>query len=290
MKISLLNRGGLGTGFYGQTSLIAPTELSARGNAATLVRPDGDWLGSHLPKGTILATLLAVALGVFVVAQWHSQAAHPSSVPVSRDSSIQKTITRLETEQTQLKKQIAELRAKAEIEQQQVAKSQTAAASLSAALTAQRAMAGTMPLEGSGVEILLDDSTMPRISPNDDPDNYLVHEYQIRDIANVLWGAGAAGIAVNGERFVNSTSVYCVGSTILINDTRTSPPYHIVAIGNPAAIQKALRDSTNLNDLKARVSTYGLVMKVVKVGSFTLPAFDGSIEMKHTGIANGARS
>ena len=290
MKLSFLNRGGSGIGFLGHASLVAPTELSSGSGAVTLGRPTGDWLGSHLPRETILATLLAIALGVFVVAQLHGQAAQPASVPASRDTSIQQTITRLETEQTQLKKQIAELRAQAETEQQQVSKSQTAAASLSAALNAQRAFAGTVPLEGSGVEIVLDDSSMPRISPNDDPDNYLVHEYQIRDVANVLWGAGAAGIAVNGERFVNSTSVYCVGSTILINDTRTSPPYHIIAVGNPTAIQQALRDSANLSDLKARVTTYGLVMKVEKVGSFTLPVFDGSIEMKHTGIVNGARN
>jgi uncharacterized protein YlxW (UPF0749 family) len=112
-----------------------------------------------------------------------------------------------------------------------------------------------------------------------------VHEYQIRDIANSLWQAGAVGISVNGERFVNSTSVYCVGSTILINDTRTSPPYHIQAVGEPRHFRAALEDGNVLRDIKSRVAAYGIVFQITKTGPVTLPAFDGSIAMRHTFIS-----
>jgi uncharacterized protein YlxW (UPF0749 family) len=118
--------------------------------------------------------------------------------------------------------------------------------------------------------------------PSEDPDNYIVHEYQIRDLVNLLWSSGAAGVAVNGERFVNSTSVYCVGSTILINDTRTSPPYHVVAVGDVAGMVRALEDGNALRDLKSRVQSYGLVLQLAGTGTFTIPAFDGSIAMKNT--------
>ncbi len=287
MRLSWLNRSGVGMGFLTQPALVVPPDLSTNGTAASVFKPSGDWLSARLHRRTILATLLAMALGVFVIAQWQSQVTESSNVAGSRNSSIQQTIDRLEAEQSQLKKQITDLRAQTAAEQQQMSRSQSAVASLSSALATQRALAGTVPLQGNGIEILLDDSTATRLLPSDDPDNYLVHEYQIRDIVNLLWGSGAVGIAVNGERFVNSTSVYCVGTTILINDTRTSPPYHIIAVGDVASIQKALQDSSNLSDLKARVNMYGLVMKVVKVGPFTLPAYDGSVNMKYTVIANG---
>ena len=51
---------------------------------------------------------------------------------------------------------------------------------------------------------------------------------------NLLWLAGAEAVSLNGERVVATTSIYCVGSTILVNDTRLSPPYEFLAIGDPA--------------------------------------------------------
>src|SRR5262249_23182636 len=143
---------------------------------------------------------------------------------------------------------------------------QSSASSLNRELGLQRALAGTLPLEGKGLEILLDDSTATTLLPGEDPDKYIVHEYQIRDIVNLLWQSGATGISVNGERFVNSTSVYCVGSTILINDTRTSPPYRIDAVGDPDGMRQAFDDGNALKDLKGRVQAYGLVLRVDKSG------------------------
>jgi uncharacterized protein YlxW (UPF0749 family) len=233
----------------------------------------------------IALTALAIALGVYVAAQWQSQAtnvAPAAETAVSRPSLSQDTINRLEAEQAQLKSEIAVLRTKTAAQEKDLANSQSTMATLNAELSQQRAIAGTTALQGNGVEVLLDDNTQRVLLPSDNPDDYIVHEYQIRDIVNLLWSSGAVGISVNGERFVNSTSVYCVGSTILINDTRTSPPYHIVAIGDTGQLQAALSDGNALRDLKNRVQVYGLVLKVEQTGKFTLPAFNGGIAMKNT--------
>lgn len=230
-------------------------------------------------RETIAAILISTLTGIVLIAEWQSSTSVP--VAAARTSVTRETIDRLESEQAQLKQQITNLRAKSAADQQAVSKSQQAVTVFNKEMSNQRTIAGTVPLEGSGIELLLDDSASHAILPSESVDNYIVHEYQIRDVANLLWGAGAVGISVNGERFVNSTSVYCVGSTILINDTRTSPPYHILAIGDPAKFNAALDDGNALRDIKSREDSYGLIFQVAAEGTVTLPAFDGSISMKH---------
>lgn len=285
MKLSRFQHGGSGLGFLGQPTMTPSPVWPGRRTLADVLRSKTGSLGFRAPTRTLLLTLIGLMLGIFVVAQWHSPPTVFPDEPNSRDAAIQRTIDRLEAEQAQLKKQISDLRAQTTAEQEQLSRSESTTTNLGKALAEQRALAGTVAVRGNGIEILLDDSTNRTILPSDDPDNYIVHEFQIRDIVNLLWGSGASAIAVNGERFVNSTSVYCVGSTILINDTRTSPPYHILAIGDAARMQQALEDGNTLRDLKARVQAYGLVLKVVKTGTIVVPAFDGSVEMKHSSIA-----
>jgi uncharacterized protein YlxW (UPF0749 family) len=229
---------------------------------------------------------LSVGLGVLVIAEWQSRVDN-QAVTASPHAVTGQTIERLEQEQASLKKQISGLRGDLATLQQRAEESQSSASTLNQDLDRQRAIAGTLPLRGNGVEILLDDSTATTLLPGENADNYIVHEYQIRDIVNLLWQSGATGIAINGERFVNSTSVYCVGSTILINDTRTSPPYRIDAVGRVDQMREAFDDGNALKDLKGRVQAYGLVLRIDKVGAFTLPAYDGGITMKHAQVVRG---
>ena len=284
MRLTRFHRGSAGIGLMEQPSMVAAPAWPVRRSVGGFTRSMSNWFENPRRRGTALFTVIGVLLGIFVVAQWHSTTTDLRNA-TSRDTAIHQTIDRLEAEQALLKKQIADLRAKTAAEQEQMTRSRSTSANLGRALSEQRALAGTVPVQGTGIELLLDDSNVHSILPSDDPDKYIVHEYQIRDIANVLWGSGASAISVNGERFVNSTSVYCVGSTILINDTRTSPPYHIRAVGDVAAMQKAILDGNNLSDLKARSQMYGVIFKVVRTGRLTVPAFDGSVEMKHTDIA-----
>jgi uncharacterized protein YlxW (UPF0749 family) len=233
-------------------------------------------------RNGVVALIVGVAIGVLLVSQWQSPAA---SVATGRQHFTQQTIDRLEAEQADLKKQITDARASIAAEQQRLSQGKSEAAELSRTLDEQQAIAGTVPLAGPGIEVVLDDSMQRPVLATDDPNNFIVHEYQIRDVVNLLWEAGAVGISVNGERFVNSTSVYCVGTTILINDTRTSPPYKIWAVGDPASLKAALADGNALKDVKSRALAYGIVFQVGRTDAFTLPAFDGSIDLKNSTVA-----
>ena len=80
---------------------------------------------------------------------------------------------------------------------------------------------------------------------------------------------------MNDERIVATTSIYCVGSTVMVNDTRLSPPYLIQAVGNSIAQEDVLRNPAYLREIKRRAEFYGVEFKVNKIGMLTLPAYKG---------------
>ena len=137
-----------------------------------------------------------------------------------------------------------------------------------------------MPVEGEGVVVTLDDSQV-RMPPGADPNAYIIHEYDLRDIVNLLWMAGSEAIAVNDERLVGNSSLYCVGSTVMVNNTRLSPPYHIRAIGNARVQQDYLRNPSYLAELKEKQRLYGLRFEVQSAASLALPAYSGGFLIQH---------
>ena len=117
--------------------------------------------------------------------------------------------------------------------------------------------------------------------PGADANAYIIHEFDLRDIVNLLWTAGSEAIAINDERLVSNSSIYCVGSTVMVNNTRLSPPYLIRAIGNPRVQQDYVRNPSYLENLKDKQRSYGLRFEVKEVGELTLPAYSGGFLIKH---------
>jgi uncharacterized protein YlxW (UPF0749 family) len=151
-------------------------------------------------------------------------------------------------------------------------------------LDAQRAIAGLTAVRGPGVAVTLDDSNIRNIPASSDPNAYLVHEFDVRDVVNVLWLGGAEAISVNDERIVGNTSVYCVGSTVMVNTTRLSPPYVIRAIGEPGILVEVLRNPSYLTSLRQKGERYGIKFQVAQSAKMTLPAYIGGFSVKHCSI------
>jgi len=99
--------------------------------------------------------------------------------------------------------------------------------------------AGLVEVTGPGIRITLDDSKEP-VQAGENLNLYVIHEDYIRDIFNALWNGGAEAIAVNGQRVMTNTEVFCSGSYIQINVTRQMPPYVIEAIGETNTLISAL--------------------------------------------------
>jgi uncharacterized protein YlxW (UPF0749 family) len=262
-----------------QPALSEPVLEAPLGSVASLARRGRHRLRVHVERGTLGVTLVAIILGVYLAAQWQSTPRRAAAAPDRREVAAA-TIQRLEAEQTDLKKQIADLRTQLAQQQAQAATGESTLERLTSDLEREKLVAGTVALHGAGIKIVLDDSSVKTIPAKEDPTMYIVHEYQLRDVVNLLWSAGAEAISINGERVVEPTSIYCVGSTILVNDTRTSPPYEFLVVGDQARLESALSDQSNLKALKSRIKLYNLQFGVQRLRDVVVPAYAGSLDVR----------
>jgi len=135
------------------------------------------------------------------------------------------------------------------------------------------AAAGFTALAGPGIVLEIRDSPRP-LRPEEDPNDVLVHYTDLQAVVNELWAAGAEGVAINGERFTPASSIRCVGTTILINRRRLSPPFRIEAIGDPAALRVyLLRAEGTVPYLRA----FAFPVSLTTAGRLTLPASRGPL-------------
>ncbi len=193
---------------------------------------------------------------------------------------VASTITRLETEQNDLKRELADARAQLDQLQTTSAQEKDQLSDITSAIAAERVGAGLVPLEGQGVIAVFQDSSAPAVPPNEDPNNYILHDYMLRDVLNTLWAGGAEAVSINGERVLATTSLYCVGTTVICNATRLSPPYEVHAIGNPDALAAALHDSPQMQQFNLRAQIYDLPIAIRKEVKVPVPAYSGAFALK----------
>jgi len=223
--------------------------------------------------------LVGLTLGLLLSLGW--QRTSISVGPASPQSGrVQLAIEHLEAEQEELKATLAELRRDLADRQQAAAAQTERLQVLKVELDRQQLLAGLAPVQGPGVIVTLDDSNL-QIPSGADPNDFIIHEYDLRDTVNLLWTAGSEAIAINDERLVSNSSIYCVGSTVMVNNTRLSPPYVIRAIGNPRLQQDHLYNPTYLKNLKEKKRLYGLRFDVQDSATLSLPAYSGGFLIQH---------
>ena len=240
-----------------------------------------DGIGRYIP-----ILVIALIFGVLLGLQWKSPPARPTTVPGIEHESGALTVKRLEAEQEELKENIGRMREALDEYRRELAANTEMLKEINAELERQKMMAGLLAVEGPGVRVTLDDSSLRSVSGPADSNDFLIHEYDLRDVVNLLWLAGSEAIAVNGERIVATSSIYCVGSTVMVNDTRLSPPYLIQAVGNSIAQEDILSNPAYLKEIKRRAELYGVQFKVNRIGTLTLPAYKGGFPIHYAQLGD----
>jgi uncharacterized protein YlxW (UPF0749 family) len=226
--------------------------------------------------------------GALLSTQWQAQpdANLAVSSPITRQSEpeiVAATIGRLEAEQAELKGRIADMRRRIG-ELQSSAQGASALQDVNGRIEQARIASGMTALVGQGIVATLNDSTASSVPPSEDPANFIIHDYDLRDVLNALWAAGAEAISLNGERLVTTSSLYCVGTTILCNATRLSPPYEVRAIGDPEALEAAVRGAPQMEKLNQRAVIYDLPITVERSDNVEVPAYNGSVVFRHAEV------
>ena len=137
---------------------------------------------------------------------------------------------------------------------------------------------GLVPLEGPGLTVTLDDSSLEK-SPSGNLNDLVVHSQDVQAVANALWVAGAEAVAVSGQRVVPTSALLCVGNTLLINGTVHSPPYRFVAIGE--GLRERLLADPLVKRLSADASRFGLGFQIKPAERVRVPAYKGTTAVRY---------
>lgn len=140
---------------------------------------------------------------------------------------------------------------------------------------------GLTDVKGEGIVITLKDNTnvtISNINPLDNIEYYLVHAGDLISVINDLKNAGAEAISVNGQRIVNTTSIYCAGNVIKINGEKISSPIEIKAIGSKELLYGSMIIPGGYIQL---LQDTGVIVDIKKEENIVINKFEGIISSQY---------
>jgi uncharacterized protein YlxW (UPF0749 family) len=229
-------------------------------------------------RHSLVLLLPAVLFGLLVSVQWRTQSER-NELTVRYNTPLLDAAKTLQNEQNTLKVQLADLRAELDQIQASASTQSDAAKDLQARIDELKTVSGLNERTGDGVTITLDDAR--GASAAKDIEKSICHNTDLTDIVNQAWRGGASAIAINDERIVGSSSIYCVGSTIMVNGTLMSPPFSVVVIGPQNELLAIYDDPTQLRDIKQRRDVYGLGFRVSRASGLRVPGYRGALNVRY---------
>ncbi|MDO8885314.1 DUF881 domain-containing protein [Candidatus Oleimmundimicrobium sp.] len=221
-----------------------------------------------------------IVLGILLATSFYSQQKFKETGPSSRKEGLMESVEALEVERERLKNELSKTRKEVEDYEKQAAANEGILTSFTQENEELKKAAGLTYLTGTGVEITLADSS--QLPEFENPNNYIIHDYDLRLAVNALLSGEARGIDVNGQRLISTSAIRCAGNTVMINSTRLSSPYKIKAIGEQDRLLKALQEDEGFAQLlQSYAKAFGLIVKVDKISELRLPSYKGSLHLEY---------
>ncbi|MEG1537199.1 MAG: DUF881 domain-containing protein [Clostridiales bacterium] len=241
----------------------------------------------------LFLTMMSLLLGVMIITTIRTNAAQTTQAQNSNQELID-YIQKQEMESAQLEQQIIATREAIDGIHEEYSESESLLNTLNNSLAKLNLLAGYVAVEGPGIIITLDDNSVgAELAKKNNPvgynaENYIVHDKDLLYLIKAL--AAADAISINGIRIVDSSSIRCVGTVIMVNSARVAPPYEILLIGDADRL---------LADLYSSSRYIALTYKEIPIVATTaakiiIPAYTGSysanyINLVHTDATDADR-
>ena len=223
-----------------------------------------DRTGTAAPSGRRRHLVAAVVVGVFgvLVAVAAVQTSKQEGVASAGRATLISHIDAGRAQLSRLQARIVSLREQDLALQARL--STVSGSALDAQTRVQRlqAVTGFGAVQGPGVKVVVTDA----------PDGTLVADRDLRPLVNGLWGAGAEAISVDGQRLTARSAIRNSGDAIRVNNRSLSPPYVVLAIGDPDTLQADLMDTTSGLVFRATAQHFGFPWSMDNVDHVVLPA------------------
>lgn len=230
--------------------------------------------------------LVCVVLGILLATSFNTQRRSYEALNTPRKKDLIKVIHDLEWERDELKGGIKNARDQIARHEEAAAETQGILSSYTKELEKVKMAAGLMVVKGKGLVITLADSQ--QYPKDDDPNNYVIHDYDLRLVVNSLLAGRAEAISVNGQRLISTSAIRCAGGTILINSVRLVSPYTIKAIGDQSRMIKALDFDDDTRRLLNEIAEYyGLQTQVEQKDNITVAGYNGGLLIESAKVIEG---
>lgn len=186
------------------------------------------------------------------------------------EDQMREKLVEVSQDNIQLEQQLRELQHKVIETEAELSSAQNDISYVHEDLEAHRLLSGLSQAQGPGIIITLEDSAYANDAQN--PNDYIVHEQDVRRVVNELFSAGAEGLSINGQRFIHSSSIRCVGPTIIVNGVKSTAPFQIKAIGNSETLYQALLLPGGVVDV---LKSWGISVKLDQDSELEIPAYLG---------------
>lgn len=223
-------------------------------------------------RGQLYVAIVLLALGMMLAVQFRTTNEIEQNVPITRAQEITARLKEVTAERDSLQAEVADLRKK-------VNKSadKEADKAIKDELDKARMIAGLTPVEGKGIELVLDDSPK-KIQPGEDPNLYILHEEDLLKVVNELRAGGAEALSINGQRLLATSEIRCAGTTILVNTKKVVPPLTVLAVGDPKALESSLEIKGGILET---LRFWGLRADVTQKDKITIPEYSGPVAFQY---------
>lgn len=176
----------------------------------------------------VATAIISAMVGLLLVAQVRTTEGLRDRLASEREEDLARILADLSRESDRLQSELTEGRLTLAAVQNSAQSDELALATLQRRLDDLRILAGVVPAEGEGVELIVSD-----------PDRLLLQD-QLVDTVQELRDAGAEAIAVNGVRLIASSAFATRHGRLLADNHALDVPYRITAIGSAETMAKAL--------------------------------------------------
>jgi uncharacterized protein YlxW (UPF0749 family) len=209
--------------------------------------------------------LVAVLVFGILVATAAVQTARNAAQTASGHDSLVAQINERKAALATLQGQIRDLHVRVRNLQAQYLQSSAEGRSLQARVQQLGMVTGSMPVQGPGVRITVDDA------PGGGQGQQVLDK-DLQKLVNGLWQVGAEAISINGQRLSNLTAIRRASEGITVNYRHINRPYVVSAIGNPDQMGARFLDTPGGQTWLALKSALGLPFDITREDSMKLPA------------------
>lgn len=216
-----------------------------------------NWL---IPVGVV-----SIVMGFLLSTQLRNQMDYRQSLPSRRVEDLMVLLKNAEEAKAGLEKEVQALRTQAK------------SGSTSRRSDATDLAAGLVTVHGPGLEVVVSDSAKP-LQKGEDPNIAIVHNDDLLRLVNELRSGGAEAVSINDQRLVDTSEITCAGSTILVNQSRITPPFVIRGVGNPETMSAALSLRGGIIEY---LQFYGIQVSISKKTEVLIPMYSGGSQYRY---------